>query len=101
MQSFPNCEDGTFIRLSPILIIFPVSIFILIRNYDPEKASVMKFEKMVFMQDWDEVIRQHEKLQLMQILLSSIIIIWHCLRKDSCAAECFLAARVMDPCHLH
>ena len=57
-----------FIRLSPILIMFPASIFILIRNYDSEKASVMKFEKLVFMQEWDEVIRQHEKLNSANIV---------------------------------
>jgi hypothetical protein len=50
-----------FIRLSPILIIFPAGIFILIRNYDTERASVMNFEKLVFSQKWDEVIRQHEE----------------------------------------
>jgi hypothetical protein len=45
-----------------ILILFPLSIFIMLKNYDPVRASMMKFEGMVYKQDWDGVIRQHEEL---------------------------------------
>jgi|WetSurMetagenome_2_1015567.scaffolds.fasta_scaffold07286_4 hypothetical protein len=53
--------DG-LIPLATILIIFPVSVFILFKNYDPVLASIMRFEKSVYKQDWDAVIKQQEKI---------------------------------------
>ncbi len=58
-----NKKLERFGSITTILILFPLSILILLKNYDPVKASVMKFEEMVYKQDWDGVIRQHEKSQ--------------------------------------
>lgn len=59
------------VKYSPlitIMIILPVTVFILIKNYDPAGADVMKFEKMVYNRDWDGVIRKHEELQSSNII---------------------------------
>ena len=49
------------IPLATILILFPVTVFLLFKNYDPGLANLMQLEKSVYKQDWDAVIKQHER----------------------------------------
>jgi hypothetical protein len=48
---------------SGIIAVAVISVFILIDTYDPVLANVMKFERMVSGQDWEGIIREHEKIR--------------------------------------
>lgn len=66
-----NTINSKFIRIIPlatILILFPVSIFILIKKYEPGYENLMKTEKLVYKGDWDGVIKQHEKFPSTNII---------------------------------
>lgn len=63
-----NKKINKYSSLITILTVFSLSAFILLKNYDPVIAGVMKFEKMVYNQDWEGVIRQHEKRQSSNIV---------------------------------
>ncbi len=56
-------KPGWNIPLIAMVTILPLTILILYKNFDPVTDGVMKFEKLVFKQDWDNIIRQHEKSQ--------------------------------------
>ncbi len=47
-----------------ILSVFPAMFYLLTRNYDPAVTKLMKIERSVNKQDWNEVIRQYERSQL-------------------------------------
>lgn len=49
--------------------LFPLIIFMLLGSYDKEADSVMGFEKMIYMHNWDGVIRENEKLQSSNIVV--------------------------------
>jgi len=49
------------IPLVTILTVFPIIVFLLSRVYDPGYENLMQLEKLVFKQDWDAVIKQHDK----------------------------------------
>ena len=55
-----NEKSGRNIPLLTLVTFLPLTVFVLIKNFDPATDSVMKFEKLVFSQQWDEVIRRHE-----------------------------------------
>jgi hypothetical protein len=63
-----NTKISRSVTLITLLTIFPLSIWLLIRNYDPVIANVLRSERMVYAHDWDGVIRMNEKLQSTNIL---------------------------------
>jgi len=56
-----NKKFAGVIPLATILTVFPIIVFLLSKNYDPVSSNVMQLEKSVYMQDWDAVIKQHER----------------------------------------
>jgi hypothetical protein len=54
--------------LSVILSLFPLTVLLLLKNNDPELDKVMQMEKSVYREDWDEVIKQHEKFPSTNII---------------------------------
>ena len=51
-------------RIYPIvsvIIVFALTIFLLIKTYNPQTARVVELERLIFSEKWDEAIRFHEK----------------------------------------
>jgi hypothetical protein len=56
-----NKKFEQFIPFATFLALFPVTVFILFKNYDPDFANLMQLEKLIYKQDWDSVIKHHER----------------------------------------
>jgi hypothetical protein len=56
-----NKKFEGFIPFVTILVVFPVVIFLLSKFYDPALENLTKLEKSAYRQDWDAVIKQHER----------------------------------------
>ncbi len=64
-------RNGRLLKWLPVIAlitILPLTVIILYRNFEPEIAHIVKFEKMVHAQDWDGVIRLQEKLRSASIV---------------------------------
>ena len=60
-------RNSKIYRLITIAVILPVAVIFLAIQYDREKEYLMQFEKLIYEQDWPEVIRLHEKSPLKTI----------------------------------
>jgi hypothetical protein len=61
-------RNPNFIFLSVNFTLIIVTAYFLSRNWDPEKADLMKVEKWVYEQDWESVIKQHERFPSKNII---------------------------------
>jgi hypothetical protein len=50
-----------FINLATLLMLLPITIFLLAKNYNHNIAVLFEIEKSVFKRDWDAVIKKQEK----------------------------------------
>jgi hypothetical protein len=56
------------LQLVTMLILFPILICILARQYNPSIVNMARIEKSVQSQDWESVIRQYERIQTANIV---------------------------------
>ncbi len=64
-----NLKSYRAISLISILAIFSLTVFTLCTRYDSEADTVMKFEKMAYIRDWDGLVRSQEKAQSSNIVV--------------------------------
>jgi hypothetical protein len=63
-----NKKLARVIPLATIVTAFPLIVFLLFKLYNPDLENLMQLEKSVFKQDWDAVIRHHEKFPSANII---------------------------------
>jgi hypothetical protein len=63
-----NKRSVHIISLAAILTIFPLTVFVLFKKYDPVIASLMQLEKSVYKQDWGAVIKQYEQFPITNVV---------------------------------
>ena len=56
-----NKKFEGLIPFATILVVFPFIIILLSKFYDPALENLTKLEKSAYRQDWDAVIKQHER----------------------------------------
>jgi hypothetical protein len=61
-------RGGRLARLIGLPALMAGLVALIINTYDPVLSNVLKFEKMAYDQDWDGIIRTHEKIQSTNIV---------------------------------
>jgi hypothetical protein len=54
-------KSRSIIFLSVKFTLITVTAYFMLRNWDPDKDDLMKVEKLVYEQDWESVIKHHER----------------------------------------